>query len=200
MALVGQFLDEVALPVLPDPRWEQPVEGRVDRRIGNWANHFGLDLGHVMEGLELAFAFRRIAGPAGDDCGEHVTVPILRNEGQRGRYLERGKRAHLLGRVLDVLAVELQNVFSLFDFVEHRPPVDALNRVQLVFQCGTDAEISTTTSNGPEEISVLGFGDNQHLAVGSHHVSGQKAVQRKPQSPRKVSYPATKREARNPGR
>ena len=29
---VGQFLDEVALPVLPDPSREQPVEGRVDRR------------------------------------------------------------------------------------------------------------------------------------------------------------------------
>ena len=41
---VGEFLDEVAFPVLAYPFGEQAVEGGVDRRIGNTADVFGLDL------------------------------------------------------------------------------------------------------------------------------------------------------------
>ncbi len=153
--VIGQLLNEIALPVVAYSFRVKVVEGRVDCRIRDRANHLGLDLGNIMEGLELTLALFGIAGPAGYYHGEHVAVPVFGDEGQRRGDLEPWKRAHLLGCVFDVVPVEAQNVFGLFDLVEHRPPVHVLDGVELVLQRGAHAEVPAAASNGPEKVRVF---------------------------------------------
>ena len=120
-----------SLTKLPFQYWRMPFgnspsKAALMRRIGHRADHLALTSATSWK----AWNWRSpsSSGPAQQAtiAHEHVAVPVLRDERQRRRDLERGERAHLLGRVLDEVPVEAQDVLGLFDLVEHRAPVDVL--------------------------------------------------------------------------
>ena len=80
--LVGEFLDEVAFPVLADALGEQAVEGGVDGRIRNRTDELGLDLGDFVEPLELALALLGRRRP--NTPRSPRTVSPCRSSGMKG--------------------------------------------------------------------------------------------------------------------
>src|SRR5207249_1415581 len=81
---------------------------------------------------------------AADQCHVRNTVPLLRNERQRGRDLPGGGYAHLFGSVLDVIAIELENGLGVLHVEKHRSAIDVLDRTQLELERGQDTKVAAS--------------------------------------------------------
>ena len=84
----------------------------------------------VAQRLQHGLAFVDRAGPAGNEGQERVAVPILGDERQRRRDLERREPAELLGRVADEFPVEPEHVPRGGELEEHRAAVDRVDRME----------------------------------------------------------------------
>ena len=198
--LVRELLGEVRLPVVLElSRRIEGVERAVERRVRSRPDMLRDDRCHVVERLERGLALLDGSGPATDQRDERVPVTILGDERQRRRDLERREHAHLLRRVLDVVAVELQDVLRFAQLVEHGPAVDVLDRMQLELERRDDAVVPAPAAERPEEIVVLPVGRVQLPAVRGDHVGRQQVVERQTEPSREVADPATQRQPADAG-
>ncbi len=182
------------------PGRDERVERAVQRRVGHRSNVLRHDRRDVVERPQRPLAVLDGSRPARDHRDERVAVPILRDERERGRDLERRERAHLLGGVGDVLAEEPQDVLGLVELVEHRSAVDVLDRVEPELEGGHDPEVPAAPADRPEQVVVFGRARDEEPPVGGHHVGRDQVVARQAEPARQVPDPAAEREAGDPGR
>ena len=102
---------------------------------------------------------RRAAAPAANDSQ-------LSADGGR---LKRGKRAIGLGCVGDELAKEPQQRPGVFEFIEEEADVDVVDGMELELERGDNPEVAAASSNGPEQVRVVGRAGVAYLPVGGDH-------------------------------
>ena len=197
--LVGELGDEVRLPVVLQPRRHQPVEGAVQRRVWHRSDMLGDHRRELPVLRDLRFTLIRIARPAADDEGEHLTVPVLRNERQRRRDLERREPAELLGRVLDQFPEPRQDGGRVGHLEQHRTAVDRRHRRQPELQRGHHAEVATATTERPEQILVVLLAGDQEPPVRGHHIGRDQVVAGQPEAAGQVPDPAAERQPADAG-
>jgi len=128
--------------------------------------------------------------PARHDAAERLAVLRLGQERQRGRQQVRRERSEGLGRLLDVLAVEPEQVARAIQGEKEDADLHLLDRVQAKLERRHDAEVAATSSQGPEQVGVLLFARHDEPAVGGHHVGREQVVHRQAQASRQVADPA----------
>ena len=199
IAVVGQLLHEARLPVVLQAGRHQRVERAVQRRVRHRPHELGDDRRHVVERLERRLALLERSRPARHHRDERVAVPVLGDERQRRRDLERGERAERLRSVRDVVAEELEHVRDLGELEEHRAAVDVLDRVQPELERRHDAVVPAAAPQRPEQVGVLAFARHLEPAVGGDDVGRDQVVQRQPEPTREVADPAAEREPADAG-
>src|SRR5579864_1736223 len=146
----------------------------IERAVQCWVRHradvLGEDRGDIVEWLECSLSLVERTGPARNDQNKSVAMALFRDEGERRCDLERREGSHLLRGVGDVLTEEAQDVARVLELIEHRSPVNVLDRVELELKGRDYSKVATTSAEGPEEFLVLLLAGDQELAVGRDHV------------------------------
>src|SRR5262245_43693411 len=71
-----------------------------------------------------------------------------------------------------------QHVARALEWIGDQPTRDHWPyRMELIRKGCRNAEVATSTANGPEQIGLLVLADPYHLALGSHQLDGAKIVE-----------------------
>ncbi len=194
-----KLVDEGTLPVGADAFRIEPVEGGVQRRVGQLPRPVRNDGSHVEERLQDSLGLLERAGPVHDGEGEGVAMSLFGDEGQRRRDLERGEAAELLGRILDELVEHGEQGGGVLDVVEDRAGEHLVHVMQTELQRSHEAEVAATTAQTPEQVCVLALAGGDELPVGGDHIGGDEVVDGESVCARQVADPAPERQSGHPG-
>ena len=120
--------------------------------------------------------------------------------GSGGAICQAGKPPNCLRRVADELAVEPQHVGGVAQLEQDRAAVDLAHGVQVVLECGDDAEVAPAAAQRPEQVLVLALRGGQDPAVRRHDLGRAQVVAGEAVPARQVSDPAAEREPAHAGR
>lgn len=152
---LGQFLDEGALPVGPDPLGIEAVERTVQRGIRQRARPVGYDRGDVHERLEDLLGLVERARPMHHGEREGVPVPVLGDERQRRGDLKPWEAAELLGRIPYEFVEHTEQRRGVLEVVEDRSRKHLADLVQAEFEGRHHAEVAAPAPKSPKEVLVL---------------------------------------------
>src|SRR4029078_3905996 len=107
--------------------------------------------------------------PTADQRAERLAVPLLGDERQWWRDLERREPSELLGRIDDELPEPLQDLLGVLELEEHRSAVDLVHGVQPELHGRDDPEVAATTTDRPVELRVVLLARLVESAVPPHH-------------------------------
>ena len=138
---------------------------------------------------ELLAGLRRVPAVAGSHRDYGLAAHRIGHSRQRGKVHERDRGGHLVRKVRDPAAVEVENLLSLLDREVDAPAVDGGKGVEGKFEGGDDAVVAAATLEAPEEIRVLVGARFDQLAVGrdhfglAHALGGEPILAPKPTEP-----------------
>src|SRR5207244_13339028 len=90
-----------------------------------------------------------------------------------------------------VRAGEAPDVVRPVDRVDDRTAVNVGHRMQAILERGDDSDVAATTSQGPEQLAVVGLAGGEHFSVGGDDIGGYEVVTGQPVLAGEVTDAAT---------
>lgn len=170
---VGKLGEIVGFPIVACTRGQQRVERLLPADERMRSDDVGDRVAEVAKGFERAFAVFHVAGVEGGQDHHLFAMHFGREEGHGRRLSQYDPDIEILrqiGRKLSIVANDVRGRRLGMDDEsgEHLWP----DFVQVEFERGHDPEISSSTSDPPEEIGVLVVAGGQESAVGRHDFGG----------------------------
>jgi hypothetical protein len=136
------------------PFRDEIVEGALQGRERHHLDDLRLHLGGVAQWPEHALGLLMGTVPARDQHAEQIPDPVLGDERQRRRDLPAEEASELLGCLVNVRAVALQNGRGIVEVVEQWAAHDVTDLVELELEAGDDTEVAATAAQCPKQILV----------------------------------------------
>ena len=148
-------------------------------------------------GLEGRLSLLRLAGIAPHNTTHRLVVQRLR-ERWPGRYGQKRKQAiDVFRRLGDKLTIPLHDLGCLAEGPEHRPGMHGADRVQPKQERGDDAEVATTATHSPEQVSVFFGTGGDETSIRQDHIHGEEIVNGETTGTGQMAKPATQGESAN---